>query len=87
MPHQKARICRSDQQRIIHATHVPCSVVQMPKGVPVATVAIGGAENAALLAIQMMSIKYTQLREGFKEHKKKMEEEIMAIDKEFTGRK
>lgn len=63
------------------------SVVQMPKGVPVATVAIGGAENAALLAIQMMSIKYTQLREGFKEHKKKMEEEIMAIDKEFTGRK
>ncbi|MEG0156481.1 MAG: 5-(carboxyamino)imidazole ribonucleotide mutase, partial [Anaerovoracaceae bacterium] len=34
------------------------SVVQMPKGVPVATVAIGGAENAALLAIQMMSLKY-----------------------------
>lgn len=63
------------------------SVVQMPKGVPVATVAIGGAENAALLAIQMMSIKYSALREGFKEYKRKMEEEVMAIDREFTGEK
>ena len=32
------------------------STVQMPKGVPVATVAIGGAENAALLAVQMLSL-------------------------------
>ena len=32
------------------------SIVQMPKGVPVATVAIGGAENAALLAAQMLAL-------------------------------
>ncbi len=62
------------------------SVVQMPKGVPVATVAIGGGENAALLAVQMMSVKYPALRDAFKEYKKKMEEEIIAIDQEFTGR-
>ncbi|MFV0517359.1 MAG: 5-(carboxyamino)imidazole ribonucleotide mutase [Aminipila sp.] len=60
------------------------SVVQMPKGVPVATVAIDGAENAALLSIQMMSIKYPELREKIKDYKVKMEEEIIAIDKEFS---
>jgi len=38
------------------------SIVQMPKGVPVATVAIDGADNAALLAIQMLSLAYEDLR-------------------------
>ena len=59
------------------------STVQMPKGVPVATVAIDGSENAALLAIQMMSIKYPELREAIKAYKKRMEEEITAFDCEF----
>ena len=35
----------------------------MPKGVPVATVAVDGSENAALLAIQMLSLKYPYLME------------------------
>lgn len=59
------------------------STVQMPKGVPVATVAIGGAENAALLAIQMLSIKYPELREKFKAFKKQQEEDILKIDAEL----
>lgn len=59
------------------------STVQMPKGVPVATVAIGGAENAALLAIQMMSIKYPELREKFRAYKKQQEEDILKIDSEL----
>ena len=63
------------------------STVQMPKGVPVATVAIDGAENAALLAVQMMSIKYPELREAVKAYKKHMEEEILAIDAEFIKNK
>ena len=60
------------------------SVVQMPKGVPVATVAIDGAENAGLLAVQMLSIKYPELREKIKTYKMKMEQEIIAIDAEFN---
>lgn len=60
------------------------SVVQMPKGVPVATVAIDGAENAGLLAVQMLSIKYPELREKIKAYKIKMEQEIIAIDAEFN---
>ncbi|MHC1721953.1 MAG: 5-(carboxyamino)imidazole ribonucleotide mutase [Aminipila sp.] len=60
------------------------SVVQMPKGVPVATVAIDGAENSALLAIQMLSIKYPELRQKIKDYKRKMEEDIIVLDAEFN---
>lgn len=59
------------------------STVQMPTGVPVATVAIGGAENAGLLAVQMLSIKYPELREKFIAYKKAQEEKILAIDAEL----
>lgn len=59
------------------------SIVQMPKGVPVATVAIDGAENAALLAVQILSVKYPDLREKMKVYKIKMEEEIVKQDREL----
>ena len=59
------------------------SVVQMPKGVPVATVAIDGAENAALLAVQILATEDPALRQAMKDFKKKQEEEIVALDKEF----
>ncbi len=39
------------------------SIVQMPPGVPVATVSINGARNAALLAVRILSIKYPKIRE------------------------
>lgn len=52
------------------------SIVQMPGGVPVATVAIDGAENAGLLAVQMLSIKYPELREKFKAYKLEMAETV-----------
>lgn len=60
------------------------STVQMPSGIPVATVAIGGAQNAALLAVQILSVKYPELRRAFKAYKQKMEEDILAIDAEMT---
>lgn len=40
------------------------SIVQMPRGIPVATVAIGGAENAALLAAEILGLKYPEIREA-----------------------
>ncbi len=61
------------------------SVVQMPKGIPVATVAIDGAENAGLLAVQILSVKYPELREKMKAYKKKMEEDIIKLDAEFRA--
>ena len=60
------------------------SIVQMPKGIPVATVAIDGAENAALLAVQILSLKYPELREKMKAYKKKMEEDIIRMDQELN---
>jgi phosphoribosylaminoimidazole carboxylase PurE protein len=42
------------------------SVVQMPKGVPVATVGVGNAENAALLAAQILAVGDSELRERFR---------------------
>lgn len=56
------------------------SVVQMPKGVPVATVAIDGGENAGLLAAQILSVKYPELRAKFKEYKKQLADEVEAMN-------
>ena len=63
------------------------SVVQMPKGIPVATVAIDGAENAALLAVQILSVKYPGLREAMRTYKATMEREIIQADREFQESK
>ncbi len=57
------------------------STVQMPPGIPVATVAINGAENAALLAVQILSLKYTELKQKLAEHKKDMAEKVMESNK------
>ena len=62
------------------------SIVQMPKGVPVATVAIDGAENAGILAVQILSVKYPELRQAMKDYKAKMEDDIMAVDAEFSSK-
>jgi 5-(carboxyamino)imidazole ribonucleotide mutase len=53
------------------------SIVQMPSGIPVATVAIDGAENAGLLAVQILSVKHQQLKEKLKQHKENMEQVVI----------
>ena len=45
------------------------SIVQMPKGVPVATVAIGGAANAAILAAQILGLKHPAIAERLARYK------------------
>ncbi len=57
------------------------ATVQMPKGVPVATVAIDGAYNAALLAVQMLAITDDELAQKLDKMKKDMEESVLAKDK------
>ncbi|MGB9762357.1 MAG: 5-(carboxyamino)imidazole ribonucleotide mutase [Caldimicrobium thiodismutans] len=53
------------------------SIVQMPAGIPVATVAINNAKNAGLLAIQILSLKYPELKEKLKKYRAKMKEEVI----------
>jgi 5-(carboxyamino)imidazole ribonucleotide mutase len=48
------------------------STVQMPKGIPVATVAIDGAMNAALLIVEMLAITDTELAARLADHRKEI---------------
>lgn len=57
------------------------STVQMPPGIPVATVAINGAENAALLAVQILSLKYSELKQKLADHKMDMAAKVMESNK------
>ena len=52
------------------------SIVQMPGGVPVATVGINGAKNAALLAIQMLGAADNNIRQQMKDYKVEMAEQV-----------
>lgn len=52
------------------------AIVQMPSGIPVATVGINGAKNAGLLAVQILAVKYPELRRKFKEYKEKLAQEV-----------
>lgn len=52
------------------------SIVQMPNGIPVATVAVDGADNAALLAVQILSVGYHNLRDKMKEYKSKLAKKV-----------
>ena len=59
------------------------ATVQMPTGIPVATVAVGGGDNAAYLAAQMLSIKYPILAEKLLAHRERMAAAIEADDKQI----
>jgi 5-(carboxyamino)imidazole ribonucleotide mutase len=52
------------------------SIVQMPAGVPVATVAIGGAKNAGILAASILGITNAKLQKNLENYKQNMKEEV-----------
>lgn len=62
------------------------SIVQMPAGVPVATVAIGGGRNAGLLAIQILAISDPELRAKIVAYKQGLAEQSRAKNKNLPGR-
>ncbi len=59
------------------------STVQMPSGIPVATVGINNAKNAALLAIQILAVNDPDLSAMLKLTRSKMREEVMEKDKKL----
>lgn len=59
------------------------SIVQMPRGVPVATVAINGAENAALLALRMLALGDDSLSVQLDEHRKSLADAAKAQDEDL----
>ena len=59
------------------------AIVQMPPGIPVATVAINGAMNAALLAVQMLAIGDKELASKFAEYKNDLKKKIVKANEEL----
>lgn len=60
------------------------SILQMPPGIPVATVAVNGARNAALLAVQMLSIDDEDLHEEFKKFKQDLKKKIVKANEDLA---
>lgn len=56
------------------------SIVQMPSGIPVATVGVNGGENAGLLALQILGVKYPEIAAKLSDYKQKMREKINSDD-------
>jgi 5-(carboxyamino)imidazole ribonucleotide mutase len=54
------------------------SIVQMPSGIPVATVAIGGAKNAAILAAKILAVSDPDLLQRLKDYSEAMKNEVEA---------
>ncbi len=52
------------------------SIVQMPRGIPVATVAVNGAYNAGLLAVQFLSLSDENLAQELKQYRQKLSESV-----------
>jgi 5-(carboxyamino)imidazole ribonucleotide mutase len=63
------------------------SIVQMPSGIPVATVSINGAKNAGILAAQILSVVDNGLRQKIVDYKKKLAKEVndKAVELEQLG--
>lgn len=53
------------------------SIVQMPAGIPVATVAIGGAKNAGLLAVQILSLQQSSLMDRLLQYRQELQDSVL----------
>ena len=62
------------------------SIVQMPAGVPVATVAINNAKNAGILAAQILGSKFPEIRRQIKEYKMQLEEVVLQKAEQIEKR-
>ncbi len=62
------------------------SMVQMPKGIPVACVAVDGADNAAILAVQMLALSEPALADKLSQFKDDMAAEVAEKDKNIAQR-
>ena len=63
------------------------SIVQMPPGIPVATVGVNGALNAALLAVQMVALRYAELAQRFAAYKAGLKDKIVKANQALAEEK
>lgn len=75
------------QSRTLSGWDSLLSIAQMPGGVPVATVAINGAKNAGLLAVQILSVQHTELLQKIIDYKNNMEAEVLVKAEKMESEK
>lgn len=68
---------------VLDGTDALYSILQMPPGIPVATVAINGALNAAILAVQMLALGDGKLQEALATYKQSLKEKIVKANAEL----
>lgn len=61
------------------------ATVQMPGGIPVATVAVNGGRNAAILAAQILAVEDEELRGRLRRDRQAMQEDVLRSDREISG--
>lgn len=66
------------QSGALAGTDALYAIVQMPPGIPVATMAINGAKNAGIFAAQVLSSKHPEIREKLKAYKEQLANEVIA---------
>ena len=71
---------------VLDGTDALWSIVQMPPGIPVATVAINGGKNAAYLALQIIGVNHKEVREKLLAHRVEMEEAAMRTNEEIIDK-
>ena len=71
---------------VLDGTDALLSIVQMPPGIPVATVAINGGKNAAYLALQIIGVQHKEVREKLLAHRVEMEEAAMKTNEEVIAK-
>ena len=62
------------------------SIVQMPSGIPVATVAINGSKNAAYLALEMIAIKHNEIKELLLNEREEMRKQVLKANEEVMSK-
>ena len=70
----------------LDGTDALLSIVLMPPGIPVATVAINGGKNAAYLALQIIGVQHKEVREKLLAHRVEMEEAAMRTNEEVIAK-
>ena len=73
------------QSKSLSGTDSMLSILQMPTGIPVATVAIGGGLNAGLLAIQILGTYQPQILEKISTYRQSLHNEVIAKDKKLVS--
>jgi len=66
----------------MHGLDALFSIVQMPKSIPVATVGIDNSYNAGMLAVQMLSLKYPEIKEKLTKYRIEMKEKFISDNEE-----